>query len=101
MNIMDIKPDAEIKPDVDFKRLSVGAHEETLGVVGLLAITHKRVTIVIAEDNEGIFAVGTNASWPDQDHRPRYGLALARDRALRNLEVLQDKRDEHLRKAGR
>ena len=76
--------------------LGVSQSEERLGITGLLAITYKRLTLVIAEDDEGLTAVGCNSPWPGQDHRPHFGLAAARQKAIDNLMQIRAHRNEHL-----
>jgi hypothetical protein len=69
--------------------LGVSESEERNGVVGLLAITYKRLTIVVAEGSDDLIATGSNVAWPDTPHRPHIGLALAREKAIDNLQSLR------------
>ncbi|WP_139247699.1 hypothetical protein [Hyphomicrobium sp. CS1GBMeth3] len=95
MTVMDIRNGAETND------LGVSETEERLGIVGLLAITYKRMTLVIAEDDEGLMATGWNCPWPGQENRPHYGLAMARQKAIDGLLHARARRTEFLAKGTR
>lgn len=71
--------------------LTITDDERDSGVVGAVAITYKRLTIVILESQEGFLAVGSNASWPTGSHAPHLGLAAARHHASERLATLRDR----------
>lgn len=73
--------------------LALTRDEYDNGVVAATVITHKRLTVVILESEEGFLAVGSNAPWPTAPHAPHLGLAAARHHATERLAILRERAD--------
>jgi hypothetical protein len=85
----------DLRLGVAVEDLGVSESEEKAGVAGLLAITYRRLTIVVAEDDDGLISAGVNVSWPTQTHEAHFGLAAARQKAIAGLVQCRARHAEH------
>lgn len=72
--------------------LALSDAERRSGIVKLKAITWKRMTIIVAEADDGVIAVGTNVSWPGTRHNSSTAISIARDHAINRLAELRERR---------
>lgn len=78
--------------EVKTEKLELSRSDKLAGIVSLLCITFKRMTVVVAEDDDGLMAIGVNVSWPGTAHIPHIGLSAARHHAVNRMEDLRTRR---------
>lgn len=87
MNVMSLMFDraAYVGDVVHAEELGIDAGEFALGIVHIMAISFRKVDVVVLEDSDGLIGIGHSAAWPGQDADHAMARTRAREKAKKRL----------------